>query len=397
MESIFNQYGWSVLSVQQLHQGLINSTYSISTNQGDFILQTLNHHIFKDPRTIDDNINAIGNFLNQQSPNYHFTHLVPTQNGKTLVEWEGQFYRAFNQLNGYSLSVLDNSNQAKEAASQFGKFTQVLSEFNIRNLKITLPDFHNLSLRYHQFTEAIIKGNASKIDSSKESILFLKSLHPIVNKYEYFVKHPESLLRVTHHDTKISNVLFNKENGIEKAFCVIDLDTVMPGYFISDVGDMCRTYLCKVSEEEKDLNLIQIEEFTPDLRTKIYDLKPDLGLCVAFGPPYFDQEIKERQFEGQTWKSITDEMINHLPDKVYLSFDIDGLDRKLCPNTGTPVQGGFETEEIIYLVKKLIESGRQLIGFDLVEVGVGDTEWDSNVGARILWRLCNLMVKNSIK
>ncbi|MCX6300062.1 MAG: agmatinase family protein [Bacteroidetes bacterium] len=113
--------------------------------------------------------------------------------------------------------------------------------------------------------------------------------------------------------------------------------------------------------------------------------------------PYLDQEIKERQFEGQTWKSITDEMINHLPDKVYLSFDIDGLDRKLCPNTGTPVQGGFETEEIIYLVKKLIESGRQLIGFDLVEVGVGDTEWDSNVGARILWRLCNLMVKNSLK
>jgi agmatinase len=69
---------------------------------------------------------------------------------------------------------------------------------------------------------------------------------------------------------------------------------------------------------------------------------------------YLDQEIKERQFEGQTWKTITDEMINHLPDKVYLSFDIDGLDRKLCPNTGTPVQGGFESEEIIFLVKKLI-------------------------------------------
>ena len=112
---------------------------------------------------------------------------------------------------------------------------------------------------------------------------------------------------------------------------------------------------------------------------------------------YLDQEIKERQFEGQTWKSITDEIINHLPNQVYLSFDIDGLDRKLCPNTGTPVQGGFETEQIIYLFKKLIESGRQLIGFDLVEVGVGDTEWDSNVGARILWRLCNLMVKNSIQ
>lgn len=107
---------------------------------------------------------------------------------------------------------------------------------------------------------------------------------------------------------------------------------------------------------------------------------------------YFDKNIKERLFEGQNWKSITDEIIEHLPQKVYISFDIDGLDRKLCPNTGTPVLGGFESEEIIYLFKKIKESGRELIGFDLVEIGVGQTDWDSNVGARILWRLCNLMV-----
>lgn len=107
---------------------------------------------------------------------------------------------------------------------------------------------------------------------------------------------------------------------------------------------------------------------------------------------YFDKLIKERLFEGQSWKSIADEIINHLPQKVYISFDIDGLDQKLCPSTGTPVPGGFESEEIIYLIKKIKESGKELIGFDLVEIGVGETEWDSNVGARILWRLCNLMV-----
>jgi agmatinase len=67
---------------------------------------------------------------------------------------------------------------------------------------------------------------------------------------------------------------------------------------------------------------------------------------------YIDQAIKERQYEGETWKQITDEMISHLPNKVYLSFDVDGLDRKYCPNTGTPVQGGFETEEVLYLVKR---------------------------------------------
>lgn len=107
---------------------------------------------------------------------------------------------------------------------------------------------------------------------------------------------------------------------------------------------------------------------------------------------YFDKNIKERLFEGHLWKNITEEIIQHLPQKVYISFDIDGLDRKLCPNTGTPVPGGFESEEMIYLFKKIKESGRELIGFDLVEIGVGETDWDSNVGARILWRLCNLMV-----
>ena len=110
---------------------------------------------------------------------------------------------------------------------------------------------------------------------------------------------------------------------------------------------------------------------------------------------YFDKDIKTRQYEGETWKHITDEIVNQLPQLVYISFDIDGLDPKLCPNTGTPVQGGFESEEILYLFKKIVDSGKQLIGFDFVEVGVGETDWDSNVGAHLLWRMCNLMVKNT--
>jgi agmatinase len=108
---------------------------------------------------------------------------------------------------------------------------------------------------------------------------------------------------------------------------------------------------------------------------------------------YFDKDIKERQYEGETWKQITDEIVSKLPQKVLVSFDVDGLDPKLCPNTGTPVQGGFETEQIFYLLKKIVQSGRQFIGFDLVEIGVGDNnEWDANVGAHILWRLANMLV-----
>jgi agmatinase len=107
---------------------------------------------------------------------------------------------------------------------------------------------------------------------------------------------------------------------------------------------------------------------------------------------YFDRDIKDRMFDGQTWKQVVDEIVSHLPDKVLLSFDIDGLDPKLCPNTGTPVMGGFDFEQIYYLLKKVIQSGRKLIGFDLSEIGIDEKEWDANVGSHILWKLCNLLV-----
>jgi agmatinase len=110
---------------------------------------------------------------------------------------------------------------------------------------------------------------------------------------------------------------------------------------------------------------------------------------------YFDKDIKERQFEGDTWKHIAEEIVEQLPPKVYISFDIDGLDPKLCPNTGTPVAGGLETEQVNYLFKKILESGRQFIGFDLNEVSVSESSIDSNVGARMLYKLCNLLVKSN--
>lgn len=110
---------------------------------------------------------------------------------------------------------------------------------------------------------------------------------------------------------------------------------------------------------------------------------------------FFDDKIKERLYEGDTWQNITNEIIEQLPQKVFISFDIDGLDPKLCPHTGTPVQGGFETSEIFYLFKKLLASGRHIVGFDLNEVGISRDEWDENVGARCLFKLCNLLVASN--
>jgi agmatinase len=110
---------------------------------------------------------------------------------------------------------------------------------------------------------------------------------------------------------------------------------------------------------------------------------------------YFDKDIKNRQYEGDTWKQIAEEIVSKLPQKVYISFDIDGLDRKLCPHTGTPVPGGFETQEVYYIFRKVMESGRKIIGFDLCEVGISDSDWNANVGARVLFKLCNLLVASN--
>jgi len=110
---------------------------------------------------------------------------------------------------------------------------------------------------------------------------------------------------------------------------------------------------------------------------------------------FFDKNIKERLYEGDTWQNITNEIIDQLPANVFISFDIDGLDPKLCPHTGTPVQGGFETEAIFYLFKKIQKTGRRIVGFDLNEVGISQDEWDENVGARCLFKLCNLLVASN--
>lgn len=111
---------------------------------------------------------------------------------------------------------------------------------------------------------------------------------------------------------------------------------------------------------------------------------------------YFDRDLKHEQFAGTTWKDQVARIINDLPDKVYVSFDIDGLDPKLCPNTGTPVAGGFESEEVLYLLESLASSGKTIIGMDLNEVAPGPhDDWDANVGARILYRMCNLLGRNN--
>ena len=113
---------------------------------------------------------------------------------------------------------------------------------------------------------------------------------------------------------------------------------------------------------------------------------------------FTDSDLKKHQFEGKTWQQQCDEIITQLPENVCISFDIDGLSPLFCPNTGTPVPGGLQYEQATYLLSKVAESNKKIIGFDLVEVAPSPTQtddWDGNVGARLLFHLCGVLAKST--
>jgi agmatinase len=114
---------------------------------------------------------------------------------------------------------------------------------------------------------------------------------------------------------------------------------------------------------------------------------------------FFDRDIKYAQYNGDSWDRICNRIIRELPQNIYVSFDIDGLDPKLCPNTGTPVAGGFETEQVLFLLEKIVKGGRKIIGFDINEVSPGSSgnNWDANVAARLLYRIANLAAYSNRK
>lgn len=100
---------------------------------------------------------------------------------------------------------------------------------------------------------------------------------------------------------------------------------------------------------------------------------------------FFDRDIQRRLMSGESWKAIVDEIVDVLPKHVYISFDVDGMQPVFCPNTGTPVYGGYTPEQIVFLVEQIRNSGRQIISFDINEIG--PDEWDANVASRLLWEL----------
>ena len=318
-ESVLPAFGLGddILEVNLFGSGLINYTWNVQTRRGSFILQRINDSVFHEPQNIEHNIKLVAQYLKQNHPHYCFVAPLEALDGNEMIyHRDAGFFRVFPFISeSHSKDVVDTADQAYEAAAQFGKFTRLLSGLDVSLLKVTIPFFHDLNLRYLQFLKALEHGNYDRIHESQHLIDQCHKHDDIVTQYEKIKASDDFKLRVTHHDAKISNVLFNREN---KGICVIDLDTVMPGYFISDVGDMMRTYLSPVSEEEQDFSKILI-------RNDIYKAIVD-GYYNEMKEELTEMEKEHFTYAGkfmiymQALRFLTD----HLNNDVYYGAKYEG-------------------------------------------------------------------------
>ena len=334
------------IQVAPILNGLINSTWLLKNAHQSYILQKINNKIFKNPEAIASNVRLISDYLLKHNSWYLFAAPILTKNHEEMKHIKGSgYFRLIPFIeNSHTINTVGKPEQAFEAAKKFGEFTKILSGFPVEKLQITLPDFHNLTLRYQQFLDALETGNKTRINESKELIEFIKTNKNIVDIYENILHNPSFELRVTHHDTKISNVLFDDK---DKGLCVIDLDTVMPGYFISDVGDMMRTYLSPVNEEIKDFSKIEIREayFKSIWDGYMSEMKDELN----------PEERRHFIYSGkymiymQAIRFLTD----HLNNDTYYGAKYDGHNFVRAGNQVTLLQRLMEKEELLKsLIKK---------------------------------------------
>lgn len=259
IEKVLKAYGLehNDCEIEPFGNGLINQTWKVSAQSGQYILQKVNTNVFQSPKDIADNTLILKKYLDRVAPQYLFIAPITTSSGAGVFEENGSFYRLFPYVtNSFAVNAVTEAIQAYHAAKQFGKFTRILEAFNPHNLKVTIPDFHNLSLRATQYSQALEKGSQGRLKTAQWAIEKVKEYRWIAEQFKVLQLENSLKTRVIHHDTKINNVLLHVESG--RGLSVIDLDTVMPGYFISDVGDMMRTYLSPANEEEISFDKITV-------------------------------------------------------------------------------------------------------------------------------------------
>ncbi len=246
--------------IVQIPTGHINLTFKIIKKPNSSILQRVNKNIFTKPDRIANNIKLASDHLTKHHPTYLFLKSIKTDEGKEMeYDEEGFPWRLFPFIEDtFTMDSVETPEQAFSASQEFARLTKKLNGIDVTAFQPTLDRFHDLGWRYEQFENALSNASADRIAKAKNSIEQASRFAYLVDEYETLITSGDLAPRVMHNDTKINNILFDKKSN--KAVCVIDLDTLMPGYFIYDVGDMIRTFVSPVSEEEKDVNKISIRK-----------------------------------------------------------------------------------------------------------------------------------------
>ncbi len=268
--------------VIEFHRGHINDSFIIDVgNNTFFFLQRINHHVFKDPEGLIDNLIRVNSAMKihfglDANP---YPEIRQTLDRKAFYkDAEGNFWRMMDFVpDSRSFNIAETAEVAMEGAAAFGLFQSIMNNETPSEYIPTIPSFHHLGNRLAQLQDALAKDGFSRTKSAEKEVAFaLDRLH-FGDKLDELLQSNTIPIRVTHNDTKLNNVLFH--NSDEKHICVVDLDTVMPGTLLFDYGDMVRTFTSPVEEDEPDPSKVvfRTEIFEALTRGYLGELKDSLS------------------------------------------------------------------------------------------------------------------------
>ncbi|WP_423149360.1 phosphotransferase enzyme family protein [Rubrolithibacter danxiaensis] len=256
-----------VSAVKPYGSGHINDTFHIANSEGrlnDYLLQRINDKIFKNVPALMENIRQVTLHLKNKlaedpasDPDREVLTLIPAKDNKFYYkDSDSNYWRMYIYIpHTKSYDILETENQAFEGGKAFGKFQSLLSDMDISLLQETIPDFHNIEKRLQKFRDIVAADPEGRVSEVISEIQYILERADKMCAIPRLVREGKLIKRITHNDTKFNNVLLNEH---DKAQCVIDLDTVMPGYVSSDFGDAIRTIINTGSEDEKDLDKIDL-------------------------------------------------------------------------------------------------------------------------------------------
>ena len=262
MEQVLEQFSLEgcPLSCTPYGQGHINRTYLVVTDTGrKYILQQLSRAAFADIPGLMRNVAAVTGFLAQQDTDPRSClHLVPTTVGGDFhLDASGEYWRVYDFVeDSICLQAPESPEDFYQSAVAFGRFQNQLRDFPAATLCETIPNFHNTPDRYRKFRLAIDTDTMGRLSTVREEVRFLLEREEEAGQLQRMRENGDLPLRVTHNDTKLNNVMLDKES--RKALCVIDLDTVMPGLVAYDFGDSIRFGASTAPEDEKNLDRVEM-------------------------------------------------------------------------------------------------------------------------------------------